>query len=353
VTKVLLSNGRALGAEFRYLPPPYRTPSRIFAKRLVVISAGALSTPCILERSGIGNPEVLAAAGISVKCPLKDVGENFQDHHRIAVGYRTDGSYETLTNFAAATGDPAEREAAEKEFQACGTGKLATNYNFFGGKVSPKTSRDFSEVGARNAEFFARHPDKPAVVMGTLSMYLFAAPDLRKELNADVQLERQRLITMGLWTCYPWTTGSVHVLSPDPEAEPRIVTGYLDDDDDVKLLRWGYTATDNVMMGMKGVTGKDPATHPRNGESLERFVRRSVGTSYHFSGTARMGKAEAGGVLSEKLEVHGVEGLMVADLSVCPSNLGADTYHPALLVGEKAADLIAEKLGLDLGIAGK
>jgi alcohol oxidase len=165
VSRVLIdSNGRATGVECIPSSAAIAAPktTTIRARKLVVLSAGTLSTPLILERSGVGNSSIISAAGITPVVNLPGVGENFQDHYvQLNQYYMTDS---VVSNVAISLGDGAAHNAAEKEWQEKGTGPYATNNIDIGVKYRPrekdvkKMSKDFQKVWK---EYYATRPDRP------------------------------------------------------------------------------------------------------------------------------------------------------------------------------------------------
>jgi alcohol oxidase len=313
------------------------------AKKLVIISAGTCGTPQILERSGIGNPAVLRAAGIPVSVPLPTVGEYLQDHDSLYPVYTTTPNISTFTSFV---GGRTDRSVAEIDFVRSGSGMFSSNFADVAGKVSPRTNWDYNKIGARNAEFFRSNPDKPAFMLVMVNTFLFDPRIAEPRPKND-----ENVITMRLWTCYPRSKGSIHITSPNPQSTPMFNPGRLEDEDDVKMLAWAYKTADRLAMKMSCLIARVPGYHPRPGEKVEDYVRRRTGTAWHMVGTARMGSSPHGGaVVDAMLNVYGVQDLMVADLSICPSTVGANTCSVALMIGEKAAELAAKKLQVRLDL---
>jgi alcohol oxidase len=165
VSRVLIdTNGRATGVECIPSSAAIAAPKNttIRARKLVVLSAGTLSTPLILERSGVGNPSVISTAGITPVINLPGVGENFQDHQGQLNHYYMADS--VVSNGDITLGDEAALAAAEKEWQEKGSGRLATNNIDLGVKYRPpekdvqNMSKDFQKVWK---EYYTKRPDRP------------------------------------------------------------------------------------------------------------------------------------------------------------------------------------------------
>lgn len=156
-------------------------------------------------------------------------------------------------------------------------------------------------------------------------------------------------------------------------------TGYLSDPDDLDLKAqvWAYKKQRRIARGMRFFGGELPGQQPdfpagskassvpqgraggndlvaadieygsEDDAAIEKFLRTSVGTTWHPLGTCKMAPTEQMGVVDETLSVHGVKGLKVADLSIAPKNVAGNTMSTALMIGEKAADIFIRELGLN------
>jgi alcohol oxidase len=341
--KVIIENGRATGVTFRRAGA---FPVSVYAKKLVVVSAGALGTPQVLERSGVGNPELLEPLGIKVESALKGVGENLQDHCQLTPSYKTDGSFDDSVTFLMG----GDRSIEEDEFVKNGSGRFATNFVEVAAKLAPRTEDDWKFVGEKNKEYYTKYSDRPSVQLTVLS---FSLPSPLSTVPLEEGFDRANSITSCCWTTYPFSKGSIHITTANDSAPPDYDPNFYNNEDDIKMSIWAYETVDKISMKIPGVIGRVNNSHPQPGQSTEDYIKQFVCSTWHVLGSARMGKPEAGGVVNEKLEVHGVEELMVADLSVCIGNIGANTFSTALMIGEKAADLVATKLGLTLNIPGE
>ncbi|KAF5368098.1 hypothetical protein D9758_004388 [Tetrapyrgos nigripes] len=193
-----------------------------------------------------------------------------------------------------------------------------------------------------------------------------------------------------LWVCSlfnllsPWFISYTCTRPSHPSTLPfRLVTGappdfdpkYLESPADVAAFRWGYKHSCELIRRMKFYRGGVPSGHPKfpkgskasvrecsgpdpidagpieytkqDDLAIDSFHRDVVGTAWHALGTCAMKPRDQGGVVDSKLNVYGVENLKVVDLSIAPSNVGANTYNTALIVGEKAALIIAAESGIE------
>ena len=184
---------------------------------------------------------------------------------------------------------------------------------------------------------------------------------------------------MANWTGYPYSRGHVHVTGPAMADPVDFDTGWLTDpgDVDVKKHIWAYKVSREMWRRMPIFRGELAATHPRfpagskaavieqadgpvmtddaarieysaeDDKAIEQRVREVLSTTWHSLGTCKMAPRDKKGVVDKDLNVYGVKGLKLADLSVPPENVGANTGNTAFVVGERAADIFIKELGLD------
>lgn len=185
-------------------------------------------------------------------------------------------------------------------------------------------------------------------------------------------------VSMANWTAYPYSRGSVHITGPAMSDPVDFDTGWLTDpgDVDVKKHIWAYKVTREMWRRMPIFRGELATNHPsfpsgskaavvekadgpiitddssrieysaEDDKAIEQKIREVLSTTWHSLGTCKMAPREKNGVVDKDLNVHGVKGLKLADLSVPPENVGANTGNTAFLVGEKAADIFIKELGL-------
>ena len=180
------------------------------------------------------------------------------------------------------------------------------------------------------------------------------------------------------FTPYPYSRGHLHITSTDLDAPLDFATGFFADkgDVDIKKLVWAYKKQREIVRRMDIYRGESAALHPpfaagsdaavtqepldgpppedvpdivytaEDDAVLEQWLRDNVGTTWHSLGTCKMAPQKDGGVVDANLSVYGVQGLKIADLSVPPANVGANTANTAFMIGEKAADIFIKELGL-------
>jgi choline dehydrogenase-like flavoprotein len=191
---------------------------------------------------------------------------------------------------------------------------------------------------------------------------------------ADPSLvEPGQYITMGTYTAYPFSRGSIHITSTDD-----VLTGYdfdagfLNHPSDIKKQLWAYKMQREICRRLPYYAGELELGHPKfkegsaaalskgresgeirdieyskeDDEAIEDWIRGNLNTTWHSLGTCAMRERSKMGVVDGNLNVYGTRGLKVADLSMVPENVGANTNNTALAVGEKAAEIIGGELGI-------
>ncbi|KAH9013891.1 alcohol oxidase-like protein [Lactarius pseudohatsudake] len=348
-------------------PDGPRTTRTVRGTKLVLVSAGSFGSPGILERSGIGAKDVLERVGVKQRVDLPGVGENYRDHNILFIKcFAADESQSLAAIFRNEEG---AIDAAAAEFGK--TRKEISTHNSIdaGIKWRPKPS-EVAELGPEFQEYwnsyFASAPDKPVLWMGILAT-LIGDPTV---------VPPRKYFTLGVLTEYPLAHGHVHITHADDVSAPvDFVHGFFESKADVQPLTWGYKFMREVARRMPHFRGEPPVLHPKfapggpasvvahaegpvpfdaprivyseeDERVLEEFARAEVAATWHALGTCAMKPREQGGVVDAKLNVYGVHGLKVADLSVPPGNVSSNTYGTALVIGEKAAVIIAEELGI-------
>lgn len=288
------------------------------ARREVILSGGAINTPQLLMLSGIGPAAHLAAHGIPVLVDAPDVGENLQDH--LVAGLAPAASPGTLFG--------AERIGELGRYLTSRRGMLTSNVAEAYGFVRTDVA---DETGAPE--------DLPDIEI------IFAAAPYVGEGLVPLPAEG---ITVGAILLRPRSRGTIRLASADPTAQAVIDPGYLSDSEgiDARTLLAGLAECERLIAtAALGAITTGGWVQPSGGEAMsaaeraETSMRRYSHTLYHPVGTARMGLDEAS-VVDPDLRVRGVRGLRVADASVMPTVIRGHTNAPAIVIGERAADLI-------------
>ncbi|KAG1750335.1 GMC oxidoreductase-domain-containing protein [Suillus paluster] len=372
VKRVIFEDKRAVGVEFTSDPVscPNADQSSDFvrASKLVVVSAGAFGSPAILERSGIGAEAFLTRCGVEQLVNLPGVGENYQDHNGTFVPYFAADGIDTLDLLWRGKENVVQEHL--EQWKINGKSLIAQN----GSDAKIKWRPDDDELKAmgpafqpRWKEFFQDRPDKAVAIFA-----LFAGFSASRMRN----LPPRNYLVASCYTLYPASIGSVHIkLGGNGKEGIDFTAGYLDDPSDIVPLNFGYKKMREIYRRIPSYRGEVPTGHPPFPEGsaavcgevagpvdlnapdiiytaeddvvIDKFHRERVHTTWHSLGTCAMKPRADQGVVDARLNVYGVTNLKVADMSIVPKNVGTNTYSTALLIGEKAAMIIAEDLGID------
>jgi choline dehydrogenase len=304
-TKVVVKSDRAVGVRYRGAGAAER---EVRARREVVLCAGAIRSPQLLMLSGIGASERLRRHGIPVVVEAPAVGEGLQDHPRCTPEWRTPT---TRNLWEEATPEQLER------WRSDGAGPLAS-------------------VGAEAGGFVRTSDGRPA-------------PDLQLGLlpgpapTPDLAPPDHRGVAMLLGAVATGSRGRVELRSGDPQTRPLVDPNYVADESDLDTMVAGIRLAREIAARRPLadlVAGEvAPGEAIEDEERLRHWVRSSLGTMFHPTGTCAMG-ASPDAVCDPQLRVRGVEGLRVVDASVMPVAPRGNTNGPTIAVAERAADLI-------------
>ena len=290
------------------------------AKREVILSAGALQTPQILQLSGIGSEKLLAAHGIPLKVDAPEVGQNLQDHYQM----RTIVRLREKVSLNDQVRNPVKLTLMGLQWLLKASGPLTVGAGQVGGGACTR----YAENGRPDVQFnvMPLSVDRPGAPLHSYSGF-----------------------TASVWQCHPKSRGNVRIKSIDPFEQPHIDPNYFGEDADrkvivegVKILRKIYSQPSyRDLWDTEVIPGEDVQTD----EQIWDYVRHNGGTVFHCVGTCRMG-SDAGAVVDPDLRVRGVENLRVIDASVMPQITSANTNAPTLMIAEKGA---ASILGREAG----
>jgi choline dehydrogenase len=313
VTKIQIDKGRAIGVE--WLQQGQLKNARADAE--VVLSAGALQSPQLLQLSGVGNADVLHRFGIPILAHSAEVGENLQDHYqaRVIVKLRQKHSLNDDVR------NPLRLAQMGAQWLFQKRGPLTVG----AGQVGGLACTQYAENGRADVLFnvMPLSVDKPGDALHRFSGFSASATQ-----------------------CRPLSRGSVQINSADPLAAPRIVANYLQNPYDAKVLVAGLQQLREIFAqpAFKDlVTGEEhfPGNHITTPSALEQFAREKGGTVYHPVGTCRMGEDDKA-VVDSRLRVRGVDRLRVIDASVMPRLVSTNTNAAAIMIGEKGAAMMLE-----------
>ncbi|PTB62415.1 GMC oxidoreductase [Trichoderma citrinoviride] len=323
----------------------------VSASKEVILSAGTVKSPQILELSGIGNPEVLSRAGIAVKVDSPMVGENVQEHKAIHAIVEVDPGLENNDDLFL---DEDYAAAAREQFARHRTGRLAgvfASYAFVPlARYVPEETMGKLHSGAQAL------PGLPAEKKAILEERLEKRGQVEyifKLGAAPIAESGKKFATLYQILQYPFSVGSIHVQpAPSQREDPVIEPGYyqgpageLDREIMLESTRFGR---DILLAPFLSDVVKQlvhpPASSYTDDDAMRKWIMDNTVMAMHAVGTCALGGRAGirGGVVDERLKVYGVEGLRVVDASIMPLQIGAHIQATVYAIAEKAADMILE-----------
>lgn len=311
-SRILIENGRAVGVE--YIDEKSGQTRTVKAGKEVLLCAGAVQSPHILQLSGVGDPQMLSRHGVPVVHELKGVGANLQDHVDVTLSWECP---QPITIYS-------QRKGLK-------TLLVGINYLLFKQGIG---RQNFLESGA----FLKSRPD-------------LDRPDLQIHTVLAIMKDHGKTViekdgfTFHVCQLRPESRGSVSLKSADPKADPAIFANYLATEEDRRAIREGVrmmrkVAEQPALAPYRSVE-LEPGVDIQSDEEIDAWVRASAETIYHPVGTCKMGTAsDPMAVVDVDLKVRGLSGLRVVDASVMPTLIGGNTNAPTIMIAEKAADLI-------------
>ncbi|MGK9168981.1 GMC family oxidoreductase N-terminal domain-containing protein [Inquilinus limosus] len=309
VLRIDFDERRAVGVTARIgdRDVPFRTRGE------VILAAGAVQTPQLLELSGIGDPAILQPLGIPVRYTLPGVGANYIDHFCTRMNWRV-------------------KQPVTLNEQTRGWRLGASVLQYLA------TRRGILTLGTGLAFGFVR--TRPGLE-GPDVQYFFMHASYANA--AERKLDRLPGMTVGVTQLRPQSRGTIHAVSPDPMRAPAIRPNFLAEEEDRRAMVEGMKIARRIVeqAPMDPFREREMAPGPEcrtDAEWLD-FARRDGQTIYHVCGTCRMGR-DSHAVTDPELRVHGIGGLRIVDASVMPTIVSGNTQAAVFMIAEKAADLI-------------
>ena len=287
----------------------------VYAKMEVIMAAGAIQTPQILELSGIGNPELLKQYGIPVKVASPYVGENYIDHYATRMNWKIKN---TLTINETSRG--LHLVKAVINYFTKRRGILTLGTGLVGGFVKTK-----AELATPDVQYF---------------VMTASYADASKRI-----LDTHPGLTIGVAQLRPKSVGSIHIKANDPYVEPRISPNFLAEKEDQEALIGGMKIAREIMADQQLAkfvdAEKSPGLTVANDDAWLDFARENGQTIYHPIGTCKMGEDERA-VVDSRLKFKGMTKLRVVDASIMPTIVSGNTQAAVMMIAEKASDMILE-----------
>lgn len=312
--KVLMSEGRAIGVRARI----DGQMKDINARHEVVLSAGAIGSPQILMLSGIGDGDTLSSHGIPVVADIKGVGKNLQDHLQARPIFKTD-----LSTINTETSNIFKQGMIAAQYALTGRGPMTMAASLGTAFLKTETHMETPDIQFHIQPFSA---DSPAEGAHKFSAFTASVLQLRPE-----------------------STGHLELKSANMDDHPDIHPNYLATETDCRTIVKGIQIARKIAQTnpLKSHITEEYAPGAGVGvddeDAILDWARRSAVTIYHPTGTCKMG-TDTLAVVDPKLRVKGVKGLRVADASIMPQIVSGNTNAPAIMIGEKASDLILKEV---------
>ncbi len=315
VDRVVFDGKRAVGVEFLLKGNRHR----MTANKEVILSAGALNSPQILMRSGVGAPDDITPHAIQMVHELKGVGQNLQDHLGV------------VSQFACTKPVTLHRSAVWWRTAIAGV-----QYLLFG-------TGDASYPPTAAGAFIKSSPDKDIP-----DMQLHYVSAAMEDTHGRSGINPEHGFSTIVYGCRPESRGHLTLKSADPGDAPSLYPNYLSAEQDIIDLRNGFRETRRVFMqpvfdeyrGRQLKPGPD--IDVENDDEVDQWIRATGETLYHPVGTCKMG-SDPMAVTNEHGQVHGMEGLRVVDASLMPTLIGGNTNAPVIMMAEKISDHIRQR----------
>ena len=315
--RIVVENGRAVAVEYRDRSGSVR---RAAADGEIILSSGALITPKLLMLSGLGPADHLREHGIDIVADMPGVGSNLIDHPEVPITAVANGPYGYF-----------------RQGEGWRILKNGIQFKLFGS--GPVTS-----AGVEAGAFV--NPDDPEAPP---TIQAFCVPIVYLDRDTQGLVENDYGMTITTVVVKPRSRGTVRLASADPQAMPLVSPHLLKDPQDMRDMiagqRFFMRAFEQSPLArrVKRVAIPDPAN--ATDEALAAHCRRFVKTNYHPASSARMGAdGDPHAVLDARLRVRGVEGLRVCDMSAVPNINAGNTNAPAMMLGDRCADLVMGNL---------
>lgn len=313
VEKVIIEGKRATGVTYTDRSGTLQT---VKARKEIVLSGGAINSPQLLMLSGIGEAAQLAENEIAVVQHLPAVGKNMQDHLQARLVYKCN--------------EPTLNDEVSSLF---GQAKIGLKYLMF--RAGPMTMAASLATGFLKTREDVETPD-----------IQFHVQPLSAE-NPGKGADKFSAFTMSVCQLRPESKGEIRLQGHDPKAYPKIIPNYLSTETDCRTVVAGVNIARKIARHAPLTSKISEEFRPHASLPMDDYdatldwARNNTASIYHPTGTCKMGQGKEA-VVDERLRVHGIDGLRVADCSIMPEIVSGNTNAPAIMIGEKASDLILE-----------
>ena len=313
VEKVVIEGKRATGVVYTDRSGNKQT---VTAHKEIVLAGGAINSPQLLMLSGIGEAAQLAENGIDVVKDLHNVGKNMQDHLQARLVYKCN--------------EPTLNDEVGTLF---GQAKIGLKY--LTSRSGPMTMAASLATGFMKTREDIETPD-----------IQFHVQPLSAE-NPGKGADKFSAFTMSVCQLRPESRGEIRLGGSDPKTYPKIIPNYLATETDCRTVVAGVNIARRIARHAPLTSKISQEYRPHADLDMDDYdatldwARNNTASIYHPTGTCKMGQGKDA-VVDERLRVHGIQGLRVADCSIMPEIVSGNTNAPAIMIGEKASDLILE-----------
>ncbi|MEM6305444.1 MAG: choline dehydrogenase [Pseudomonadota bacterium] len=313
VDRIDIEDGRAVAAVYTDRAGHKHV---VKARREIILCGGAINSPQVLMLSGIGEAAQLAEHGIAVKKDLPGVGKNMQDHLQARLVYKCN-----------------EPTLNDEVSSLLGQARIGLKYLMF--RAGPMTMAASLATGFLKTREDLETPD-----------IQFHVQPLSAE-NPGKGADKFSAFTMSVCQLRPESKGEIRLTSAEPRAYPKIIPNYLSTKTDCDTIVEGVKIARRIARHAPLTSKISEEYRPHADLPMDDYdatldwARNNTASIYHPTGTCKMGSGE-GAVVDDRLRVHGVRGLRIADCSIMPEIVSGNTNAPAIMIGEKASDLILE-----------
>ncbi|MEC9153545.1 MAG: GMC family oxidoreductase N-terminal domain-containing protein [Pseudomonadota bacterium] len=308
--RILLEGTRCIGVRYSVGGKTQEAMSG----RDVVISAGSVNSPQLLELSGIGQPNLLQEFGIEVQRALPGVGENLRDHFAPRTRWAIKAKGYTYNDRGRGLG------LVNQVLRYLTTGK-----GMLGSVAAPLRAFVRSREGL----------EAPDLLLGWVPMLTLPGPKISKQSGMTCYAHPMR----------PESTGNIHIKAADPRQAPAInfnfLTAPVDAELTIKAVRIARSIMTAPAMAPLQVEELSPGSELQKDDEILDWIKAAAETTYHPVGTCKMGQDDRA-VVDERLRVKGTMGLRIADASIMPTLISGNTNAPSIMIGEKAAEMVLE-----------
>ncbi|KZT05544.1 GMC oxidoreductase [Laetiporus sulphureus 93-53] len=346
-------NGKlsAMGVEFLHGDKTYI----VNAKKEVILSAGALKSPHILELSGIGRKDVLEKINVPARIELPGVGQNAQEHVFVGISFelRDDCDFETVDLLR----DPTQA-AKHLELHATGSGIHTKGIVGFGFVPLNMLSAKAEEIYQAAKEKIARnaHTYPPGLLEqyeiqlerlrnGAPGCELISFPGYLSSPNPPAEGKRYLTVIVAMNHCF--SRGTIHAISSDPRKDPEFDPHYMEEEVDLDIwceaVRFARGLAEIAPFKDMIVSELNPGPKVDDDAQLREWIKKNFVTTWHTAGSCSMLPLSSGGVVDPELKVYGTNNIRVVDLSVVPLQFAAHPQATVYAIAEQAADIIKGK----------